>query len=88
MSRIPVRVVAGPWSEAPPGWVTLRPTACPCCVGRVAMQVELARVIRERKPSGVLIELADPAHLPALRRALSEWPLAEKVELTGAGREA
>lgn len=87
MSRVPVRVVAGPRSEAPPGWVALRPSACPCCVGRVAMQVELARVIREQRPRGVVIELADPAHAPAMCRALSEWPLAEEVELTGAGPE-
>jgi hypothetical protein len=51
------------------------------------MQVELARVIREQQPSGVVIELTDPAHLPALRRALSEWPLSEKVELAAAGPE-
>lgn len=85
MSRVPVLLVAGQPGETPPGWVALRPTACPCCVGRVAMQVELARVIRDERPRGVVIELADPAHLPALRRALSEWPLAEKVELAGAG---
>ena len=88
MSRVPVLLVApGPRNAAPPGWVTLRPAACPCCVGRVAMQVELVRVIREQQPSGVLIELPDPAHLPALRRALGEWPLAESVKLTGAEPE-
>lgn len=87
MKRIPVRVVAGPHSEAPPGWVALRPTACPCCVGRVAMQVELVRVIRDRQPTGVVIELADPAHLPALRRALGAWPLSETVALESAGPE-
>jgi hypothetical protein len=81
VSRVPVRVVAGEWSEAPPGWVALKPSACPCCVGRVAMQVELARVIREQRPRGVVIELSDPAHAPAMRRALSEWPLSGKVEL-------
>lgn len=81
MSRVPVLLVAGPPSGTPPGWVTLRPTACPCCVGRVALQVELVRLIRDEQPSGVVIALADPAHLPAMRRALGEWPLAEKVAL-------
>lgn len=84
MNRIPVRVVAGARSETPPGWVALRPTACPCCVGRVALQVELVRVIREQRPPGVVIEVADPAHVPALRQALGEWPLSEKVVLAGA----
>jgi hypothetical protein len=51
------------------------------------MQVELARVIRNARPRGVVIELADPAHLPALRKALGEWPLSEKVELAGARPE-
>ncbi|HEX7249107.1 MAG TPA: hypothetical protein VF262_01850 [Burkholderiales bacterium] len=53
-------------------------------MGRVALQVELVRVIREQQPPGVVIEVADPAHVPALRRALGEWPLSEKVVLAGA----
>jgi hypothetical protein len=81
VSRVPVLLTAGPPSGAPPGWVALRPTACPCCVGRVALQLELARLIRDEHPRGVVIELADPAHLPGMRRALGEWPLSEKVEL-------
>jgi hypothetical protein len=84
VNRIPVRVVAGARSETPPGWVALRPTACPCCVGRVALQVELVRVIREQQPRGVVIEVPDPAHVPTLRRALSEWPLSEQVVLADA----
>jgi hypothetical protein len=47
----------------------------------VALQLQLARVIRDEQPRGVVIELADPAHLPGMRRALGEWPLSEKVEL-------
>jgi hypothetical protein len=50
-------------------------------VGRVELQVEIARLIRERRPQGVLIELPDAGHQPALRRALSEWPLAQYVRL-------
>jgi hypothetical protein len=81
VKRIPVRVVAAPLREPPAGWVALRPRHCPCCVGRVELQIELARVIREQGPQGVLIELADAAHQPALRRALAEWPLAQYVRL-------
>jgi hypothetical protein len=50
-------------------------------VGRVELQVEIARLIRERRPQGVLIDLADASHQPALRRALAEWPLAQYVRL-------
>jgi hypothetical protein len=45
------------------------------------MQIELARLIREVRPRGVVIELADPDHLPALYRALGEWPLSDYVAL-------
>jgi G3E family GTPase len=81
VNRIPVRVVAGPLPEPRAGWVALKPHNCPCCVGRVELQVELARVIREQRPQGVLIELADASHQPALLRALAEWPLAQYVRL-------
>jgi len=80
MSKVPVRLV-GAAAVAADGWVVLRPSACPCCVGRVQMQVELARVIREQRPLGVLIEMRDPVHLPAMRRALGERPLSDYVAL-------
>jgi hypothetical protein len=48
-------------------------------VGRIELQVELVRAIREQTPRGVLIALPDASHVPALRRALGEWPLAEYV---------
>ena len=76
MNRVPVRVGNGP---PPPGWVALRTRACPCCAGRVELQVELARLIRAQRPQGVLVELPDAAHRPALLRALAEWPLAQYV---------
>jgi hypothetical protein len=75
-----VRIVAGA-VEVPDGWALLRPKACPCCVGRVQMQVDLARVLREARPRGVLIEMADAGHIPALRRTLAEWPLSDYVAL-------
>jgi hypothetical protein len=48
------------------------------------MQVALVRLIRERTPRGIVIELPDASHLPALRRALGEWPLSQSVELASA----
>ena len=78
MSRVPVRLAPGP-CEPPSGWAVLRQSACPCCVGRVQLQVDLVRLVREARPRGVVIELPDPAHRRALRRALGEWPLTEHV---------
>jgi len=81
VNRVPVRVKTGPLPAVPAGWVAIRPRHCPCCAGRIELQVEIARLIRERRPQGVLIELADAGHQPALRRALAEWPLAQYVRL-------
>ena len=80
MSRIPVRIVLM-GAAAPGGWASLRPRACPCCVGRAQLPVELARLIRQERPPGVQIELADLTHEPTLRRALSERPLSDYVTL-------
>jgi hypothetical protein len=43
--------------------------------------VELARLIRVQRPQGVLIEMANTGHQPALLRALGEWPLAQYVQV-------
>jgi hypothetical protein len=45
------------------------------------LQVELARLIRMQRPRGVLVEVADASHQPALLRALVEWPLAQYVQV-------
>jgi G3E family GTPase len=62
---------------------TLRrlPAGCPCCTGRVALQVELTRALRETRPSRVLIELPDAEHAELLRRVLGAWPLAQHLSL-------
>lgn len=78
MSRTPVRLAAAA-TELPQGWKRLRSGGCPCCVGRVQMQVDLVRLVREDRPRGVLIELPDAAHRHALRRSLGEWPLSDYV---------
>lgn len=62
-------------------WRALRPGACPCCVGRVELQVNLARLLREERPERVFVELPDPGHLAAFRKALGEWPLVQYVRL-------
>lgn len=81
MSRVPVVVAGTAPAELPAGWARLKTRGCPCCTGRVEMQVALARLIRERRPRGVVIELADASHLATLHRALAERPLADHVRL-------
>jgi G3E family GTPase len=84
VSRVPVSVARAAPADLPAGWVALQTRGCPCCTGRVEMQVTLARLIRTQRPNGVVVVLPDASHLPALRKALSEWPLSESVELAGA----
>jgi hypothetical protein len=48
-------------------------------VGRIQLQVDLVRLVREERPRGVLIELRDQTHRHALRRSLGEWPLSDYV---------
>jgi hypothetical protein len=91
VKRTPVHVVTGSTADdrkalianflaAKSGWRAFAPRGCPCCTGRVETQVGLARLLREAAPDRVLLELPDPQHLPALERALGEWPLARYVE--------
>ena len=91
MSRVVVHVVTGSGQAARrawiarsltarPGWAAFTPRACPCCLGRVEAQVLLARLLRERRPTRVLLELGDAQHLAPLRRTLEERPLAQYVE--------
>ena len=90
MKPVPVHVVTGaPGSgksalvarltQERSEWAALAPRACPCCVGRVELQVSLARLLRERRPERILVELADGEHLKALERVLVEWPLGQYV---------
>lgn len=66
---------------ARPAWAALTPRACPCCLGRVETQVLLARLLRERRPKHVLLELGDVQHLTPLQRVLEESPLAQYVQV-------
>jgi hypothetical protein len=87
VSRVPVHPVSGP-PEARRDWLAridedsavLASSSCPCCIGRVEMQVKLVRLLRERRPARVFVELADDTHLATFARVLGEWPLAQYVE--------
>jgi len=74
--------LATPGTANPPaGWVVLRPAGCPCCTGRVQLQVNLARLILARRPAGIVLEVADDAHRGGVERALREKPLSDYLVL-------
>lgn len=52
---------------------------CPCCTGKVVLQVSLARALRESRATRVFVQVADTAHATALEKALSEFPLGLSV---------
>lgn len=52
---------------------------CPCCTGRVVLQVSLVRALRETGATRVLVELPDSAHAAALARLLQELPFSLSV---------
>ena len=64
------------------GLVSL-PGGCPCCTARVALQVSLARLLRERRPSRIYVEIADAGHAARLGEVLRGWPLGQYVEDAG-----
>jgi len=90
VTRVPVHVVTGAPAAQLGGliarlraargdWAVLEPNACPCCVGRVELQVGLVRLLRARRPARVLVRLVDSAHQAAFERVLREWPLGQHV---------
>jgi len=90
MSRVPVHIVTGTQRAQAsaliarciaerPDWAGLELLTCPCCTGRVELQVKLARLLREQRPARVFISLVDPAHQAGLARVLDGWPLAQHV---------
>lgn len=54
--------------------------SCPCCVGRVVLQVSLVRALRETGATRAFVELADAQHAANLARLLGELPFSLSVE--------
>lgn len=52
---------------------------CPCCIGRVALQIGLARGLRASRAKRAFVEIADPAHATQLAKVLGEPPLSRSV---------
>ena len=62
------------------------PAGCPCCTGRVALEIALARHVRERRPERIYIEVPDPAHAPQLAAVIARGPLSRYLEDAGEER--
>ncbi|MBS1186410.1 MAG: hypothetical protein H6R04_428 [Burkholderiaceae bacterium] len=54
---------------------------CPCCTGRLTMQVTLNRILRQ-PPARLYIGLANAAHLDAFRDFLTRPPYASLLTMT------
>jgi len=77
--RAVASMLMGRCAAARPDWAVLELLTCPCCTGRAELQVRLARLIRERRPTRVLIGFCASGHRAALDRVLASWPLAQYV---------
>lgn len=54
-------------------------SGCVCCVGQLALQVTLGRVIRHEKPQRIVLYLSQAEHLERLKEQLSTGPLAQRL---------
>jgi hypothetical protein len=52
---------------------------CPCCTGKVVLQVSLARGLRESRARRAFVEVGDPEHALSLEKLLGELPLSLSV---------
>lgn len=52
---------------------------CPCCTGKVVLQVSLARGLRETRARRAFVELGDPEHALTLEKLLGELPFSLSV---------
>lgn len=59
------------------------PPGCPCCTGRVALEIFLARHVRARRPERIYIEIPDPTHAAELAAVLAREPLSRYLKDAG-----
>jgi hypothetical protein len=52
---------------------------CPCCIGRVVLQISLARALRQTGATRAFVEVPDGAHAASLEGVLAELPLSLSV---------
>ena len=48
---------------------------CPCCTGRIVLQVSLVRALRDNGATRAFVEIADRGHAATLETLLDEPPL-------------
>lgn len=63
---------------APPNLKAMS-AGCPCCIGKVVLQITLARALRQTRAVRAFVELADPEHATRLEAVLGERPLGLSV---------
>lgn len=56
-------------------------SGCVCCVGQLALQVTLGRVLRHEKPQRIVLYLSNVEHIPRLKEQLMTGSLAQHVHL-------
>ncbi len=54
---------------------------CPCCTGRIVLQVSLVRALRETGATRALVELAGPTHVADFAKLLQSTPFSLSVRL-------
>jgi len=59
------------------------PPGCPCCTGRVALEISLARHVRAHRPERIYIEVPDPSHAAELAAVLAREPLSRYLKDAG-----
>ena len=64
---------------APRQNVRVLSAGCPCCTGRVVLQISLVRILRETGASRAFVELTDAGHAASFERVLTEPPLGQSM---------
>lgn len=65
--------------DAAPSNVRPLSAGCPCCVGKVVLQIVLARALRETRAVRAFVELADAGHVRGLESVLEAKPFGSAV---------
>jgi hypothetical protein len=61
---------------------------CVCCVGQIALRVTLTRVLRQHRPTQLLLLLASGEHIDRVRRMLLEDQFATVLQFSESTHDA
>ena len=59
---------------------------CPCCTGKIVLQVTLARALRETRAVRAFVAVGDSTHLAGVTRALRGRPMGHSAATAQPGR--